>query len=303
MSYVAVRLDADADAADDWGDVLLAAGALSVDVADPHAGTVDETPLFGEPGEETGRRWPTSRLVALFPAVADVAAALAAAAEAMSRPLPPHEFTEVPDQDWVRATQAQFGPIRIADRLWIVPSWCTPPDPAAENLVLDPGLAFGTGSHPTTRLCLRWLTEALHGGESVLDYGCGSGILAIAAARLGAGRVVGTDIDPQAMDAATANAAANGVDARFLLPDALATADLPPFDVVVANILANPLRLLAPALAQRTAPGGRVVLSGVLAAQADEVAATYADWFNIGTWADDEGWVALAGTRRSGPVR
>ena len=301
MSYVAVRLDADAGAADGWADALLAAGALSVDVADPHAGTVDETPLFGEPGEEIGRRWPMSRLTALFPAAADVAAALAAAAEAMARPLPPHESADVPDQDWVRATQAQFGPIRIADRLWIVPSWCTPPDPAAESLILDPGLAFGTGSHPTTRLCLRWLTEALHRGESVLDYGSGSGILAIAAARLGAGVVVGTDIDPQAMVAASANAAANGVDARFLLPDVLAAAALPPFDVVVANILANPLRLLAPALARRTAPGGRIVLSGVLAAQADEVAATYADWFNIGPWAVDEGWVALVGTRNRGP--
>lgn len=301
MNYVAVRLDADAQAADGWADALLAAGALSVDVADPHAGTADETPLFGEPGEESGRRWPTSRLTALFAAAADVAVALAAAARAMAQPLPPYERAEVPDQDWVRATQSQFGPIRIADRLWIVPSWCTPPDPAAENLVLDPGLAFGTGSHPTTRLCLRWLVEALRRGESVLDYGCGSGILAIAAARLGAGAVVGTDIDPQAMVAASANAAANAVDVRFLLPDALAAAGLPPFDVVVANILANPLRLLAPALARRTAPGGRIVLSGVLDAQADEVAATYADWFNIGTWAADEGWVALAGTRRPGP--
>ncbi len=301
MNYVSVRLDADAGTADSWADALLAAGALSVDVADPHAGTVDETPLFGEPGEESGRRWPMSRLTALFPAATAVAAALAAAAEAMAQPLPPHDFADVPDQDWVRATQAQFGPIRINDGLWIVPSWCAPPDPAAENLVLDPGLAFGTGSHPTTRLCLRWLTEALHRGESVLDYGCGSGILAIAAARLGAGTVVGTDIDPQAMVAASANAAANGVDARFLLPDALAAAALPPFDVVVANILANPLRLLAPALARRTAPGGRIVLSGVLAAQADEVAATYADWFNIDVWAVDEGWVALAGIRRPGP--
>ena len=210
-----------------------------------------------------------SRLTALFPGPAGLSAALARLAGAATA-LPPHESFEVPDQDWVRATQAQFAPLEITPALWIVPSWCDPVDPSAINLALDPGLAFGTGSHPTTRLCLRWLARELRGGETVLDYGCGSGILAIAASRLGAARVVGTDIDPQAIAASRANAKRNGVDAAFVPVDALAS-DETAFDVVVANILANPLISLAPALARRLRCGGRIVLSGILDAQADAV--------------------------------
>ena len=298
MAYLALRFDAAAADADGWADALLEAGALSVDVADPAAGTPDEAPLFGEPGEPTMARWPLCRLTALLPGDADAGAVLRAAAAALDRPLPPHETQPVADQDWVRATQAQFGPIEITPALWIVPSWCDPVDPRALNLVLDPGLAFGTGSHPTTRLCLAWLAAELRGGETVLDYGCGSGILAIAAARLGAGRVVGTDIDPQAMVASRANTQRNGVAATFVLPGELASAAPAPFDVVVANILANPLILLAPALAARTRQGGRLVLSGILDAQADDVVAACAPWFKLGPWRHDDGWVALAGIRR-----
>jgi len=178
-----------------------------------------------------------------------------------------------------------------------VPSWAQAPQPDALNLRLDPGLAFGTGSHPTTGLCLEWMRTHIRGGESLLDYGCGSGILAIAGARLGAARVVGTDVDPQAMRASNENARANGVTATFVLPDALAPGS---FDMVVANILANPLALLAPALAQRVRPGGRVALSGILEPQADAVAAAYARWFNIGIWKVRDGWVLLAGDRVAG---
>ena len=300
MAYLALRFDATAADADAWADALLDAGALSVDVADPLAGTPEETPLFGEPGAPATPLWRLSRLTALFPAEADAAAVLRAAGAALGRPLPPCETQPVADQDWVRATQSQFGPIRVTDALWIVPSWCDPVDPAALNLVLDPGLAFGTGSHPTTRLCLAWLAAELRRGESVLDYGCGSGILAIAAARLGASGVVGTDVDPQAMIASRENARRNGVEATFVTPDALAAQAPAPFDVVVANILANPLILLAPALAARTRTGGRIVLSGILTPQAEEVAAAYAPWFKIAVWMHDEGWVALAGVRRDG---
>ena len=300
MAYLALRFDATAADAEAWADALLDAGALSVDVADPLAGTPEETPLFGEPGAPATTLWRLSRLTALLPAEADATAVLRAAGAALGRPLPPCETQPVADQDWVRATQAQFGPIRVTDALWIVPSWCDPVDPAALNLVLDPGLAFGTGSHPTTRLCLAWLAAELRRGESVLDYGCGSGILAIAAARLGASRVVGTDVDPQAMIASRENARRNGVEATFVTPDALATRAPAPFDVVVANILANPLILLAPALAARTRTGGRIVLSGILAPQAEEVAAAYAPWFKIALWRHEEGWVALAGVRRDG---
>lgn len=299
MAYLSLRFDADAGQADAWADALLASGALSVDVSDPQAGTDAETPLYGEPGEPADARWPRSRVVALFEGAIDTERALAGACRMLGSPAPPHETDRVAEQDWVRTTQAQFAPIRIAERLWIVPSWCQPVDAGAVNLTLDPGLAFGTGSHPTTRLCLEWLVRELARGDSVLDYGCGSGILAIAAAKLGAGRVVGTDVDPQAIRASQANAMANDVAATFLLPDRL-PAGLPGrFDIVVANILANPLRLLAPVLAAWARPGGRVVLSGVLKEQAEDVAAAYAQWFNIGVWkAGDDGWVALAGTRR-----
>jgi ribosomal protein L11 methyltransferase len=297
VNYVALRFDADADAAEGWADALLDAGALSVDVADPNAGTAEESPLYGEPGMAPARLWPVSRLTAMFASAADVPPALADLAAA-GMALPPYETFPVAEQDWVRATQAQFGPIRIAERLWIIPSWCAPVDASAINLALDPGLAFGTGSHPTTRLCLAWLARELRAGESVLDYGCGSGIIAIAASRLGAGRVVGTDIDPQALAASAANAQHNAVSARFVTPDRLATDERTPFDVVVANILANPLQLLAPALANRVRKGGRIVLSGILAAQGDAVMTVYRRWFNIGVCESDDGWIALAGTRQ-----
>jgi ribosomal protein L11 methyltransferase len=201
----------------------------------------------------------------------------------------------VPDADWVRATQSQFDPIRISGRLWIVPTWHTPPDPAALNIVLDPGLAFGTGSHPTTRLCLQWLEARVRGGESVLDYGCGSGILAIAAAKLGAADVAGIDIDADAVRAARANAAANQARARFASTDEALPS---PADLVVANILASPLKVLAPLLAAQTRTGGRIVLAGLLDAQSDEVAAAYAPWFDMGVFDRADGWTALEGVRR-----
>jgi ribosomal protein L11 methyltransferase len=210
--------------------------------------------------------------------------------------LPPFESYVVPERDWVRASRAQFAPLRITDGLWIVPTWIEPPRPDAVNIRLDPGLAFGTGAHPTTALCLRYLARHVRRTESVLDYGCGSGILAIAAAKLGAAHVVGVDIDPQALHASTDNARENRAAAQFVHADSPLTGR---FTIVVANILANPLRLLAPALAARTRPGGRIALSGVLAAQADEVSAAYAPWFDMQTQAEEDGWVLLAGRRRT----
>ena len=301
MSYLALAFDADAAAADAWADALLDAGALAVDVADPRAGTPDEAPLYREPGQPEDGLWPVNRLTALFAPDVDPGRALATAGEAVHRPPPSYRTYTVAEQDWVRATQAQFVPIHAAEKLWVVPSWCAPPDPGAINVTLDPGLAFGTGSHSTTRLCLAWLAQHLRRGESVLDYGCGSGILAIAAAKLGAGAVVGVDVDPQAIAASRANAQRNGVSATFARPDDAAAAATRRFDVVVANILANPLVLLAPALAARVRTGGRIVLSGILEPQATEVSAAYAPWFKISVWARDDGWVALAGVRRAAP--
>jgi len=291
-----VALEFDTDDADLWSDALIDAGALAVDAADPGAGTPDETPLFGEPGEPGATPWSVSRLTALFTDAAVADAALARAAAALGRAVPDCRRVLVEDQDWVRATQAQFGPIAIGDRLVIVPSWCDAPRDAVA-ITLDPGLAFGTGSHPTTRLCLEWLQDFLPRGATVLDYGCGSGILAIAAMQLGAREVVGTDVDPQAIRASRDNARANAVDATFVLPDALATRA---FDVVVANILANPLILLAPALAARVRVGGRLALSGILESQAGDVVAAYAAWFTLRAWRASEGWVLLAGERVAG---
>jgi ribosomal protein L11 methyltransferase len=290
----ALSFDAPADAAERWADALLDAGALSVDVADPHAGTPAETPLYAEPGVSRTALWPVSRLTVLFDAGVDAEAALANAAACLDEAMPAHQRAAIADADWVRETQAQFVPIRVTDRLWIVPSWREPVDPGAINIVLDPGLAFGTGSHPTTLLCLRWLAGKMERGASVLDYGCGSGILAIAAVRLGAGAVIGVDVDPQAIAASRANADANGVAAEFCSPDRLR---VPPVDIVVANILANPLELLAPLLAGRVRANGHIVLSGILEPQADRVAAAYARWFNIAPWGSADGWTALAGVR------
>lgn len=296
MAWTSLSFTVAGPEAEAWSDALLAAGALSVDVLDASAGTRDEIPQFGEPGEFEPGVWQSNLLTALFDATIDVPKLVADTAVAHGWRAPVvYTLDRVEEQDWVRLTQSQFAPIRISDRLWIVPSWQHAPDPDALNLVVDPGLAFGTGSHPTTRLCLLWIEQHMRDSDDVLDYGCGSGILAIAAKRLGAGTVIGTDVDPQALIAARANAERNLAECRFVAPEALPDRT---FDLVVANILTNPLRMLAPALAARVRAGGRIVLSGILVDQAAEVIAVYERWFNIGTWQTDEGWVALAGARR-----
>jgi ribosomal protein L11 methyltransferase len=294
--YRGLTLEVAADSAERWADALLQAGALSVDASDADAGTSAEIPLYGEPGVAETAHWARNRLTALFDAAVDADRALTQAAAALREPPPPYSVATVAGDDWVRRTQAQFAPIRVTDRLWIVPSWCAPVEAAAINITVDPGLAFGTGAHPSTLLCLRWLAENLPRGTAVLDYGCGSGILAIAAAKLGAARVTGVDIDPQAIAVSRANAAANGVAAEFDLPDALPAATV---DVLLANILANPLEILAPLVAGRVAVGGHVVLSGILEAQVGGVMAAYQRWFNIEPWNTLDGWTALAGVRHA----
>lgn len=296
MPWLTLTADTDAAHAEALSEALLEQGALSVDLLDADADTPDEQAIFGEPGEPAPGLWQHNRVSALFNADQDVAAALAAAAQqAGLAELPAHTIETLDDQDWVRLTQSQFDPIPVSSRLWIVPTWHTPSDPDAINIALDPGLAFGTGSHPTTRLCLRWLDSHIRGDESVLDYGCGSGILAIAALKLGASSVTGVDLDPQAILASAANAEANGVpQARFFLPDAAPAGS---YDVVVANILTNPLRMLAPLLAHATRPGGQLVLSGILAEQADEITQLYSQWFDFQPPQLDEGWSCLSGIR------
>lgn len=291
MAWVSLRLAVAGAEAEAVADRLMEAGALTVSIEDQDAGTERELPQFGEPGLTDPRAWAHNWLVALLDEDTDVPALLAAAGV----DTPDYQLETVPEQDWVRLTQSQFDPIRISERLWIVPTWHEAPNAEAINIVLDPGLAFGTGSHPTTRLCLRWLEAHLRGGETLLDYGCGSGILAIAAAKLGAGRVWGVDLDPQAVQSAHDNAAANGVNAAFYVPDAAPTEAA---EVLVANILTNPLKALMPLLASRVVPGGRIALSGILTEQADEVLAIYSEAFVMQRWGDDEGWVCLTGIRR-----
>ena len=294
MGLVAVRFDAAGAIADDWAEALLGAGAIAVDVADARAGTALETTLDMQ-AETALCAWERARITAFFPSGADIDAALACAGEAIGRVAGSHDLETIPQDDWVRRTRDQFIPIRASERVWVVPSWREPVEASALNLEIDPGLAFGTGSHPSTRLCLQWLDAKLEQGASVLDYGCGSGILAIAAARLGAGSVVGVDVDDQALRTSRENARRNGVKARFVHPRSLPASA---FDVVVANILAGPLEQLATRLARRVAMGGHIVLSGILEAQAGALVAAYGRWFNIGIWARDDGWVALAGSRK-----
>lgn len=297
MAWLTLIVDTDAEHAEALSDALLEHGALSVDLLDADADTPDEQAIFGEPGEPPPGVWQHNRVSALFDADRDVAQILGKAAGAigLSR-LPEYRIEALADNDWVRLTQSQFDPIHISDRLWIVPTWHTPSNPDAINIVLDPGLAFGTGSHPTTRLCLRWLDNNLKGGETVLDYGCGSGILAIAALKLGAGLAVGVDVDAQAVTASRDNAIANRVEnAQFFLPDYAPKGD---YDLVVANILTNPLRLLAPLLSGATRPGGQIVLSGILESQAQDVMNIYAQWFELNEPIFEDGWSCLSGRKR-----
>jgi len=291
--WVSVALETDAAHAEALSDALLVAGAISVSVEDALAGTEHETPQFGEPGSPATPLWEGSRVVALFEPADNLLARIAAAVAAAGiDKLPELSLDEVAEQDWVRLTQSQFEPIRISARLWIVPSWHSAPDPTAINLELDPGLAFGTGSHPTTRLCLEWLEQVISSGVSLLDYGCGSGILGIAALKLGAGDVLGIDIDKTALTAATDNAARNHVALRLAhSSDTLVET----FDCVVANILTNPLMLLAPLLTARLKPGGRLALSGVLESQAGQVIDAYAPFLPLVVGAAHEGWVRLEG--------
>ncbi|MFB0936788.1 MAG: 50S ribosomal protein L11 methyltransferase [Propionivibrio sp.] len=295
MSWLSITIQTDCQHAESLADALLDAGALSASIEDADAGTPNETPQFGEPGSVTTPGWDRSRVIALLESGTDVDELLEACGPlAGLERTPAYALEEVEEQNWVQLTQSQFDPIRISGRLWIVPSWHTAPDPEAIVLVLDPGMAFGTGSHPTTRLCLEWLERSVTPGVSLLDYGCGSGILAIAAARLGAHDVLGVDIDPQAVGAAKSNAERNEVSARF----ADSAGEIKgQFDIVVANILSNPLKALAPAICSHVRPGGRLALSGILAEQTDELIAAYAPWIPLAVADTREGWVCLAGIK------
>jgi ribosomal protein L11 methyltransferase len=294
MAWQRVGLVVEGAQAEALCDALEDQGAISTELSDAGAGTPAEDAVFAEPGADV-HLWARCRVSALFADDASVAQAVEAALAATGiTTLAAASIDRVEEADWVALTQRQFAPMRAGERLWIVPTWHEPPEPGAVNIVLDPGAAFGTGSHPTTRLCLAWLERHVAGGDAVLDYGCGSGILAIAALKLGAGSALAVDIDPLALEAARYNARRNAValdvvDAERVLPGATR--------ITVANILANPLRMLAPLLASHTLPGGMIALSGILAAQADEVIAAYAPWARLEVDSSEDGWVLLAGRR------
>ena len=287
MAWLSITLELDPAQAEALSEALLEAGAQSVALE-----STSDDPATLEPGERM-------RVVALAEAATDPAAIVSAAARQAAITAPAFTVAQVEEQDWVRRSQSQFGPIRIAERLWIVPSWHAPPDPAAIVVRLDPGLAFGTGSHVSTRLVLQYLESNMRADgfepPRVLDYGCGSGILAIVAGKFGAGEITATDIDPQALATTIENAADNGVVLTVAAPESLAPGT---FDLVLANILAGPLIELEPLLAARTRAGGRIVLSGILESQAAEVAAAYERDFHARVIAIAEGWALVGGERK-----
>jgi ribosomal protein L11 methyltransferase len=294
----ALTLIAPATAVEVIGDMLdeeLAALAVSIEDAD--AGSPAEQPVFDEPGTGATGSWRRALISALFASDADATAAatlLAASPGAAGASI--LAIAPVDDQDWVRLTQAQFGPQEIAPRFWIVPSWSQVPAQAEHVIRLDPGQAFGTGTHPTTRMCLRWIVERAGQGrrwKRVLDYGAGSGVLAIAAGLLGAGEIDAVDIDAAAVSTARENARVNGVSLRSGLPDLAFGA----YELVVANILATPLKLLAPLLCALLDAGGELVLSGILERQAGELRDAYSPWLAIDVAAVDDGWVLMTGSR------
>ncbi|MDB5943512.1 MAG: ribosomal protein methyltransferase [Ramlibacter sp.] len=286
-----LRLLAPENRVETLSDALEALDALSVSLEDADAQTPAEQALFGEPGMPPPKEgWLRSRVVALF--------GTRAAAEEAATLLQAQDFFQgcgvagienVPAQDWVRLTQSQFAPVEITPEFWIVPTWHEPPGQATQVIRLDPGLAFGTGTHPTTRMCLRWIAQHPQAGRRVLDYGCGSGILAIGAAKFGATDIDAVDIDEAAVRATEANARANEVALVAGLPDRAQGR----YQTVLANILASPLKVLAPLLCAHVAPGGSLVLAGILERQVDELKQAYAPYAALEVGDAEEGWVLM----------
>jgi len=293
MPWIQIKINSTGAHAETLSDALMEAGAVSVTFQDTHDNPVYE-PL---PGETL--LWGDTDVIGLFDAETDMADVVA---ELRQHPLLQsgfrHKIEQIEDKDWEREWMDNFHPMRFGERLWICPSWRDVPDPNAVNVMLDPGLAFGTGTHPTTSLCLRWLDGLDLQGKTVIDFGCGSGILAIAALKLGAAQAIGIDIDPQAIQASRDNAERNGVADRLSLylphqqPANLQA------DVVVANILAGPLRELAPLISVLPTAGGHLGLSGVLASQAEAVCEAYAEQFALDPVAEKEEWCRITGLRR-----
>ncbi len=287
-SWVQFIFNSSPDAADALSDALTEAGAAAVTFQD----NADQ-PIYEPPVGETPL-WSATQVIALFDATTSEADMRASVKPFLASELPPFKMEAVEDKDWERAWMDDFQPLCFGDRLWIVPSWHQPPQADAVNILLDPGLAFGTGTHQTTALCLRWLDKADIQGKTVIDYGCGSGILGIAAALLGAERIIAVDTDPQALAATQDNAQRNNVIVETYLPDACPAIQC---DVLLANILAGPLMQLAPSFAELTHDGSDIVLSGILDSQADDVSAHYQPYFKMQKARQFDDWMRLSGVR------
>ena len=300
MAWLLLKIQANENTADAISDALMRIGALSASIEDANAETVNEQAIFGEPSSADIQYpppgiWQQNIVSAMFDEDTDINHVIQVLSTETTILNFEYSTETIAEQDWVRATQAQFDPIKITDKLWIVPTWHVAPNSDAINIVLDPGLAFGTGSHVTTHLCLEWLTWQSLQNKSVLDYGCGSGILAIAAKKLGAIAVVGVDIDSQAIIASKYNAEQNQVSIEFYDANEF-THQV--FDVVVANILSSALMVLAPVLAKYCKPGAQLALSGILEAQTEALIARYSEWFNMDSPIQKDAWILLTGTKR-----
>ena len=292
MPWLQLKITSNRDRAETLEDLLLAAGAASVTLED----NADQPIL--EPALGETPLWDQVRLTGLFDASQNTEAVTGQLTQALDGELPTYRWEALDDKDWEREWMQHYRAIRCGQRLWICPSWQEPPEPDKVNLLLDPGLAFGTGTHPTTFLCLEWLDGQNLNGQNLVDYGCGSGILGIAALLLGAQRVLGVDIDPQALTATRDNARRN-----WLAPEAMPVflpenCPATQADTLLANILAGPLVELAPRLQQMTCPGGQICLSGILANQAEAVMASYRPWFDFDLPAEQDNWVRLTATKR-----
>ena len=300
MAWLLLKIEATEQTADLISDALMATGALSASIEDANAETPAEQAIFGEPSSANIQYpppgiWQQNIVTAMFNEDVNLEKTITALCSETGIAHFKYHTETIAEQDWVRATQAQFNPIEITPKLWIVPTWHDAPNVDAINIVLDPGLAFGTGSHPTTNLCLQWLSQQNLKNKQVLDYGCGSGILAIAAKKLGAHHVVGVDIDSQAIIASEYNAQQNQIEINFVDANVFTHQE---FDVVVANILSSALMVLAPILAKYCKTGAKLALSGILESQKQQLIARYSEWFDMNAPTQKDAWILLTGIKR-----
>jgi len=295
MSWANLIVQINKEDVDSISDFLIELGAISTSIEDTNLNQKNEELIFGVPNIESQQFWENNTVQALFEKKINIEIIKAAIKNKFSNAVLSLSIEEVEDKDWVKSTQTQFSPIRINDKLWIIPTWHKIQDKNAINLLLDPGLAFGTGAHPTTHLCLLWLLDNINQNLSVLDYGCGSGILGIAAKKIGAKKVIGVDIDSQAVKASKDNSEMNNV--KISWSNAKEKIDFKA-DLIVANILSSALSILAPILAEYSITNGRIALSGILESQEDDIKKIYSPWFDFDPSYKKDGWILISGTKR-----